>query len=157
MEVGKPKVIQVAAARGYLVAKILISLNNRLSARAAAWRMVVFLLCPSILWQSGRTASVADILSEAMAVGNRLYAIRIGPKVGEGIMWSAIEDIIEIAAAVLGVVAAVLAVTAKVWRVPQVINRIVESNVLERLEAMLTKNDLALKEGDRPPIRKRVG
>lgn len=65
MEVGKPKVIQVAAARGYLVAKILISLNNRLSVRAAAWRMVVFLLCPSALWQSGRTASVADILSEA--------------------------------------------------------------------------------------------
>jgi hypothetical protein len=38
-----------------------------------------------------------------------------------------------------------------------VINRIVESNVLERLEAMLTKNELALKEGDKPPIRKRAG
>jgi hypothetical protein len=72
-------------------------------------------------------------------------------------MWSAIEDIIEIAAAVLVVVGALWAVTAKVWRVPQVINRIVESNVLERLEAMLSKNELALKEGDRPPIRKRVG
>jgi LPS O-antigen subunit length determinant protein (WzzB/FepE family) len=72
-------------------------------------------------------------------------------------MWSSIEDIIEIAAAVLVVLAAVWAVTAKVWRVPQVINRIEESNVLERLEAMLTKNELALKEGDKPPIRKRAG
>jgi hypothetical protein len=72
-------------------------------------------------------------------------------------MWSAIEDIIEIAAAVLVVVGALWAVTAKVWRVPQVMNRIVESNVLERLEAMLSKNELAVKEGDRPPIRKRVG
>jgi hypothetical protein len=72
-------------------------------------------------------------------------------------MWSSIEDIIEIAAAVLVVLAALWAVTAKVWRVPQVINRIVESNVLERLEAMLTKNELALKEGDKQPIRKRAG
>ena len=72
-------------------------------------------------------------------------------------MWSAIEDIIEIAAAVLVILAALWAVTAKVWRVPQVINRIVESNVLERLEAMLTKNEPALKEGEQQPIRKRAG
>jgi hypothetical protein len=72
-------------------------------------------------------------------------------------MWSSIEDIIEIAAAVLVVLAALWAVTAKVWRVPQVTNRIVESNVLERLEALLTKNELALKEGDKQPIRKRAG
>jgi hypothetical protein len=71
-------------------------------------------------------------------------------------MWSSIEDIIEIAAAVLVVLAALWAVTAKVWRVPQVTNRIVESNVLERLEALLTKNELALKEGDKQPIRKRA-
>jgi hypothetical protein len=72
-------------------------------------------------------------------------------------MWSSIEDIIEIAAAVLVVLAALWAVTAKVWRVPQVINRIVESNVLERLEAVLTKNEPALKEGEKQPIRKRAG
>jgi len=72
-------------------------------------------------------------------------------------MWSSIEDIIEITAAVLVVLAALWAVTAKVWRVPQVINRIVESNVLERLEAMLSKNELALKEGDKQPIHKRAG
>ena len=72
-------------------------------------------------------------------------------------MWSSIEDIIEITAAVLVVLAALWAVTAKVWRVPQVINRIVESNVLERLDAMLTKNELALKEGDKQPNRRRAG
>ena len=72
-------------------------------------------------------------------------------------MWSSIEDIIEITEAVLVVLAALWAVTAKVWRVPQVINRIVESNVLERLEAMLTKDELALKEGDKQPNRKRAG
>ena len=72
-------------------------------------------------------------------------------------MWSSIEDIIEIAAAMLVVLAAIWAVTAKVWRVPQVINRIVESNVLERLEAKLTKSEPALKEGEKQPIRKRTG
>jgi hypothetical protein len=72
-------------------------------------------------------------------------------------MWSEIEDIIEVAAAVLIIGAALWATIAKFWRLPQVTNRIVESNVLERLEALLTKNELALKEGDKQPIRKRAG
>ena len=72
-------------------------------------------------------------------------------------MWSSIEDVIEIAAAVIVVLAALWAVTAKVWRVPQVVNKIVESNLLERLDATLTKNDLALKEGEKQLNRKRVG
>jgi hypothetical protein len=73
------------------------------------------------------------------------------------IMWSSIEDVIEIAAAVIVVLAALWAVSAKVWRVPQVVNKIVESNLLERLDATLTKNDLALKEGEKQLNRKRAG
>jgi hypothetical protein len=62
--VGKPRVIQVAAARGYLVAKILISLTTdlRFVQRLGAWWCSC---CAPASWQSGRTASVADILSEA--------------------------------------------------------------------------------------------
>jgi len=72
-------------------------------------------------------------------------------------MWSSIEDIIEIVAAVLVVLAALWAVTAKIWRAPQVANRIVESNLLERLESLLAKNETAMVEGDRQVNRKRAG
>lgn len=64
-------------------------------------------------------------------------------------MWSEIEDIIEVAASVFVVLAALWVVTTKFWRSAQVVNRIVESNLLERLEALLAKDELALKERDK--------
>ena len=64
-------------------------------------------------------------------------------------MWSELEDIIELAAAVLVVVASVWAVSAKLWRAARLINKIAESNLVERLEALLTKSELAQQEPDK--------
>ena len=64
-------------------------------------------------------------------------------------MWSEIEDIIEVAAAVLIIGAALWATIAKFWRLPQVTNRIVESNLLERLEALLAKDEAVSKQHDK--------
>jgi hypothetical protein len=72
-------------------------------------------------------------------------------------MWSEIEDIIELAAAVLVIFVALWAVTAKFWRAAQVINRIVESNLLDRLEALLAKNELAFEGRDDRVNIKRAG
>jgi hypothetical protein len=72
-------------------------------------------------------------------------------------MWSSIEDVIEIAAAVIVVVAALWAVTAKFWRTAQVINRIVDSNLLERLEVLLAKDKLAAEEPDKQLNLKQAG
>ena len=72
-------------------------------------------------------------------------------------MWSELEDIIELTAAVLVVVAAIWAASAKVWRAARVINRMVESNLLERLEALLTKSEIAQEEGNKQLNLKRVG
>jgi hypothetical protein len=64
-------------------------------------------------------------------------------------VWSELEDIIELTAAVLVVVAAVWVAAAKVWRGARVINRVVESNLLERLEALLAKSELAQEEDNK--------
>jgi uncharacterized membrane protein len=72
-------------------------------------------------------------------------------------MWSELEDIIELTAAVLVIVAAVLAASAKVWRAVGVINRIVESNLIERLDVLLAKSELAQNESDKQLNLKRVG
>jgi hypothetical protein len=72
-------------------------------------------------------------------------------------MWSSIEDIIEVVAAVLVVIVALWAVTAKFWRVTWVINRIVESNLLDRLEALPTKEERALEKRDKQLNLKRAG
>ena len=72
-------------------------------------------------------------------------------------MWSELEDIVEISAAVLVVVAAVWVAAAKVWRAGRVINRIVESNLLERLEVLLKKSELGLEDGDKPINLTRAG
>lgn len=72
-------------------------------------------------------------------------------------MWSELEDIIELSAAILVVVAAVWFVSAKVWRAARVLNRIVESNLLERLEALLKKSELGLEEGEKQLNLKRAG
>jgi hypothetical protein len=68
-----------------------------------------------------------------------------------------IEDILELAAAILVVVAALWAVTVKLWRAGSVINRIVESNLLERLEGLLTKEEPGLEERDKNLNLKRAG
>jgi hypothetical protein len=72
-------------------------------------------------------------------------------------MWSSIEDIIELLAAVLVVIVVLWAVTAKLWRAGRVINRIVESNLLDRLEALPTKEERALEVRDKQLNLKRAG
>ena len=72
-------------------------------------------------------------------------------------MWSDLEDIVEITASVLVVVAAVWALYARVWRTVGVINRIVESNLIERLEAFLAKSELAQEESNKQLNLERVG
>lgn len=71
-------------------------------------------------------------------------------------MWSEVEDIIEIVASVLVVVAALWALTAKFWRTTQVVNRIVDSNLLERLEGLLAREESRLNDRVEPLNNKRA-
>ena len=60
-------------------------------------------------------------------------------------------------AAGLVIIVALWAVTAKFWRVTWVINRVVESNLLDRLEALPTKEERALEKRDEQLNLKRAG
>jgi hypothetical protein len=107
-------------------------------------------VCLGFFSKSGRTTSVGEIQS-----GSKNGRLEVSGRRYNGItMWSSIEDIIEIVAAVLVILAALWAITAKVWRAPHVVNR--ESNLLERLEALLTKNETAMIDSDKQLTRKRV-
>ena len=68
-----------------------------------------------------------------------------------------LEDILELAAAILVVIAALWAVIVKLWRAGSVINRIVELNLVERLDALLATQERGGEERNKNLNLKRAG